>query len=286
MTDWQFTGDDGSFRLESPHRTSYLYFPLVNEAGMMAAVTPTLHGDTKTGQNNFLTLPVSVEDLHTSRSSRNFWVTLTGYGPWSAVGVSAPQIARTFAADAPETVTLEAGLLWHRVTRTNRRLGLAAETLNFVPAGGDPVELMQVTLTNIGDRPLTLTPTAAIPIYGRSADNLRDHRHVTSLLHRIRTVAHGVLVCPTLSFDERGHRPNTVTYAVLGAEGDGAAPVSFYPVIEDFIGEGGSLEWPLAAVEPATPGLPTGATVDGYEALGGLRFAEVTLAPGEARSTC
>ena len=47
---WDFTGDDGAFRLASPHRTSYLYFPLVNEAGMMSAVTPTLHGDTKTGQ--------------------------------------------------------------------------------------------------------------------------------------------------------------------------------------------------------------------------------------------
>ncbi len=284
MDTWQFTGDDGAFRLASPHKTSYLYFPLVNEAGMMAAVTPTLHGDTKTGQNTFLTLPVSVEDLHNTRSARNFWVTLAGYGPWSATGNSAPQIARAFAADSPETVTLEAGLLWHKVTRENRRLGLRAETLSLVPAGGDPVELMQVTLTNIGDRPLTLTPTAAIPIYGRSADNLRDHRHVTSLLHRIRTVAHGVTVRPTLSFDERGHRPNAVTYAVLGVEGDGAPPVSFYPVVEDFIGEGGALEWPQAVVESTTPGLPAGAAVDGYEAMAALRFADVTLAPGASRS--
>lgn len=35
--------------------------------------------------------------------------------------------------------------------------------------------------------------TSAIPIYGRSADNLRDHRHVTSLLHRIRTTGRGVI---------------------------------------------------------------------------------------------
>ncbi len=286
---WQFTGDDGAFRLETPHKTNYLYFPLVNEAGMMSAVTPTLNGDVKTGQNTFLTLPVSVEDLHNTRSARNFWVTLAGYGPWSATGASAPQIARTFAADSPETVTLEAGLLWHKVTRENRRLGLRAETLNFVPAGvdgsaGDTVELMQVTLTNISDRPLSFTPTAAIPIYGRSADNLRDHRHVTSLLQRIRTSQHGVIVCPTLSFDERGHRLNTVAYAVLGAEGNGAPPVSFYPVVEDWIGEGGTLEWPLAALQPDMPGQPAGTAVDGYEAMGALRFADVTLAPGEARS--
>ena len=247
---WQFTDDDGSFLLESPHRTNYLYFPLVNEAGMMSVVTPTLHGDTKIGQNAFLTLPVSVEDLHNTRSARNFWVDVRGFGAWSATGNSAPQVAQTFAEDPGETVTLEAGLLWHKVTRENQQAGLRAEVLSFVPASPDAVELMQVTLTNIGAEPLTITPTAAIPIYGRSADNLRDHRHVTSLLHRVRTMAHGVLACPTLSFDERGHRPNTVTYAVLGAEGDGAPPASFFPAVEDFIGEGGNLEWPGAVVEP------------------------------------
>ena len=284
ITGWRFIGDDGTFRLDAPHKTNYLYFPLVNEAGMMSAVTPTLHGDTKTGQNTFLTLPVSVEDLHNTRSARNFWVYVDGYGPWSATGNSAPQVAETFAADSPETVTLEAGLLWHKVTRRNARLGLAAEITNFVPAGDDQVELMQVTLTNIGGTPLTFTPTAAIPIYGRSADNLRDHRHVTSLLHRIRTVRHGVVVRPTLTFDERGHRPNTVTYAVLGAEGDGAPPTGFFPVVEDFIGEGGNLEWPAAVVQPGVDGVAAGAAVDGYEAIGALRFADVTLAPGESRT--
>ena len=281
---WQFTGDDGSFLLESPHKTNYLYFPLVNEAGMMSVVTPTLHGDTKIGQNAFLTLPVSVEDLHNTRSARNFWVYVRGLGAWSATGNSAPQVAQTFAEDPDETVTLEAGLLWHKVTRRNQRVGLCAEVLNFVPVGPDAVELMQVTLTNTSPKPLTITPTAAIPIFGRSADNLRDHRHVTSLLHRVRTVGHGVLACPTLSFDERGHRPNTVTYAVLGAEGDGAPPASFFPAVEDFIGEGGNLEWPRAVVEPDIPGEPAGTTVDGYEAIGALRFAEVTLAPGASRS--
>ena len=117
---WRFTDDDATFRLDAPHRTSYLYFPLVNEAGMMSAVTPTLHGDAKTGQNTFLTAPVSVEDLHNTRSARNFWVYVAGAGPWSATGNSAPQVAKTFAEDPEETVTLEAGLLWHKVTRRNR----------------------------------------------------------------------------------------------------------------------------------------------------------------------
>jgi cellobiose phosphorylase len=85
-------------------------------------------------------------------------------------------------------LTLTAGLLWQTVQRTDAHSGLQAEVTSFVPVSKDQVELMRVTLKNTGSETLTLTPTAAIPIYGRSADNLRDHRHVTSLLHR--TVLH------------------------------------------------------------------------------------------------
>ena len=84
-----------------------------------------------------------------------------------------------------------------------------------------------------------ITPVAAIPIFGRSADNIRDHRHVTSLLHRIKTTDNGVYVKPALSFDERGHRKNDLTYFVCGMTGDGEKPVDFYPITEEYIGEGG-----------------------------------------------
>ena len=123
---WQFTDDDGSFLLESPHRTNYLYFPLVNEAGMMSVVTPTLHGDTKIGQNAFLTLPVSVEDLHNTRSRAQ----LLGRRPRLRGVVSHGQLSPAGRADVcdqdpDETVSLEAGLLWHKVTRENRQAGFA-----------------------------------------------------------------------------------------------------------------------------------------------------------------
>ena len=37
-----------------------------------------------------------------------------------------------------------------------------------------------------------------------------------------------------------------------GAEGDGAPPrASFFPAVEDFIGEGGTLDWPEVVVSPA-----------------------------------
>ena len=41
-------------------------------------------------------------------------------------------------------------------------------------------------LKNEGEEALTFTPVAAVPLYARSADNIRDHRLVTSLLHRVK----------------------------------------------------------------------------------------------------
>ena len=284
MKNWHFLDEAGSFQLESPQNVSYLYFPLVNEAGMMSAITPNLNGDIKANLNSFLTLPVSVEDLHNTRSARNFWVFVDGAGPWSVTGNSAKQTATQFTQDASEIFAMEAGILWHKVTRINPELGLKAEITNFIPASDDQVELMQITLTNISNKSLKLTPTAAVPIFGRSADNLRDHRHVTSLLHQIFCHRNGVLVRPTLSFDERGHLPNKQTYLVLGITGGGQAPIGFFPIVEDFIGEGGHFNWPEAVVCSLPPTSQAGQVYDGYEAVGGLRFPEVILKPSDTQS--
>ncbi|WP_054955258.1 GH36-type glycosyl hydrolase domain-containing protein [Paenibacillus dakarensis] len=280
---WTFTGKHGEFRLANPDRSSYLYFPLVNEAGMMSSITPTWHGDSKADQNSFLLAPVSSEDLHNSRAARNFWVYIEGKGAWSAAGNSAGQIASRTGNDADE-VHLEAGLLWHRVTRENKRFGIRAEATSFVPMTDDKVELMKVTITNISDKNIRVTPTAAIPFYARSADDIRDHRHVTSLLHRTYTLDHGVEVQPTLSFDERGHRVNETAYSVLGSEADGTAPIGYFPVGEEFIGEGGSYDWPEAIVTNSASHETSGTVIDGYEAVGALRFHDRILAPGESAS--
>jgi cellobiose phosphorylase len=280
---WTFIDERGSFRLEEPQRTSYLYFPLANEAGMMSAITPQLHGDIKTGQNSFLMTPVSAEDLHNTRSARNFWLYVEGYGPWSVTGNSACQLADRFGNEQ-ERATLEAGFLWHKLLRELPKLGLVAQVINFVPAHAATVELMKVTISNRGDRPLRFTPTAALPMYGRSADNLRDHRHVTSLLHRIAVTEHGVVVRPTFCFDERGHQLNHLSYSVLGSDGQGRPPCGFFPIVPEFIGEGGSLDWPEAVVRNLPPAHAAGARLGGYEAIGALRFAEQILQPGESQS--
>ncbi|HYH04497.1 MAG TPA: cellobiose phosphorylase, partial [Bacillota bacterium] len=157
---WKFVNDIPDFALENAQDSSGLYFPLTNFAGMMAAITPLLHGDAKTGQNQFLLAPVCAEDLHNSRAVRNFWLYIQGDGPWSATGDSAVQMSQRFSGNA-ETEKLEAGLLWHKVSRINQKNGIVAEVINFVPANADTVELMRVKITNTGDRPIEITPTAA-----------------------------------------------------------------------------------------------------------------------------
>ena len=82
--------------------------------------------------------------------------------------------------------------MWHKIYHELPMEGLSSEILSFVPCTDDTVELMMVTLHNNSKEAVKVQPVAAIPIYGRSADNLRDHRHVTSLLHRIYTLEEGV----------------------------------------------------------------------------------------------
>ncbi len=281
---WYFTGEDGEFAIREPQKTSFLYFPLVNEAGMMSSVTPTLHGDIKADHRHFFTEPVSVESLHNSRAPRNFWFFIEGKGPWSVAGNSPEQLAMQFEEDPRETVTVECGSLWHRMTRENRETGIAAEVTGFVPADPEKVEFMQVTVRNTGAAPLALSPISAIPMYGRSADNLRDHRHVTSLLNRVNTTEYGIELKPSMTFDEKGHQVNHTVYGVYGAEGDGVAPVGFYPVLEEFIGEGGCLEWPEYIARNDRRTIPAGTKLEGYETIGAIRFRDIVLKPGESKT--
>ncbi len=274
----RFLDDDGTFTLNDPEAVSCLYFPLASEAGLKSAITPGLGGDCKLDQETFLLEPVSSENLHASRSTRNFWC-VTEEGCWSAAGASAQQEADRFTEKQDECA-LTVGLMWQTVCRESKQLGLQAEITSFVPPQ-DNAEIMEVQLTNTGTVPRNVTGIAAIPIYGRSADNIRDHRNVTSMLHRLQTTEHGVLVKPTMSFDEKGHRENHNIYYVLGSTGAGEKPVAFYPTVDSFLGEGGTFLKPRAVYEGAE-GVPAGTEIAGREAMGGIRFPAVTLEPGQS----
>ena len=285
MGSLKYIDKKGTFTLDNPDLTSYMYFPLANEAGMMSAITPDLGGDIKLDQNTFLLEPVS-ENLHNNKSSRNFWVYVEGKGAWSVTGRSAMQQAQLFT-DKKDDVKLTAGIMWHEIERKSDEFGLSAKITSFVPSTDDKVELTKIVITNNTEGEVEFTPTVAIPMYARSASNIRDHRHVTSLLHRTYTIKDGVVINPTLTFDERGHNLNKVYYAAL-AKMTGfekmVNPESFCPVTEEFIGDGGNFENPYYVMKNMPLPYKAGEEVDGYETVAAMQFEKVTLMPKQSRT--
>ena len=268
---WKFTDNLGSFAAPAADKIKSLYFPLANES-LMSSLTPELRGDIKSGQNAFLLEPVSRINLSTSRSSRNFWVYINSNKIWSACGVS-----KNFKQIKNDHFEFSAGLLWQRVARQNNSIGLKSEITSFAPATQEPVEIMRVKLTNTSLKTIKFVPTAAIPMYARSANNIRDHRQVTSLLQRVILNKYGVISKPTLLFDESGHKPNRDYYFVLGFDSNGRPPQYIYPTQEMFCGEAGDLEAPETILNNL---LPDKRSIQGKEPMGALRFKNITLNPG------
>ncbi|MBQ1248285.1 MAG: cellobiose phosphorylase, partial [Clostridiales bacterium] len=281
MKGYEFIDNKGTFKLEDPDLYSYLYFPVGAASGMMGSLTPEFGGDLKTSQNTFILEPVSSDNLHNNRSTRNFWICLEDGTLVSATGASASSHAKRFTS-GKDKATLYGGLLWQKVERAISGTDLKTEVTTFVPVEtSDKIELTRVKITNTGSSEITFTPTAATPIYGRSADNIRDHRNVTSMLNRMSVTEYGITNDPTLTFDERGHRKNKVIYGFFASEADGTKPVSFCPIAEDFIGEGGAFDNPRFPVTGTPASLPE-TRADGFEAMGAAQFAKKTLAPGES----
>lgn len=277
-----FLRSNGRFRIDNPELCNGLYMPLTNESGIKSSITPVLGGDIKKDQNSFLMPPVSVYDLHNNRSSRNFWLFLKVKNKaWSATGVSADAL-NGLSALKKEKTFIEAGLLWQRVTRENTAEGITAEITSFVPANDDSIELTEFKITNSGSEELDFKPYTAIPFFGRSADNLRDHRHVTSLLNRCRVYEEGIVLKPTLSFNEYGHSINQTAYGAFCVSDSGELPLDACPSVDEFIGNGGTFEAP-AALGGELP-CREGDTVDGTEVIAALRLPDRKLKPGESAS--
>ncbi len=268
---WEFKNNRADFTSTLANKVKSLYFPLCNAYPVMSSLSPDLHGDLKTGLESFLLEPVSRLSLLNSKSSRNFWINAGKDKIWSATGASKLTALAKF-----DQFQLDAGMGWQTINRKNNKLGLNAKITSFVPASTEPLEIMLVEITNISRRPIKFTPTAAIPIFGRSANNLHDHRHVTSLLSRITKNKFGVAVTPTLAFDETGHKQNNTSYFVSGIDEKSFGPQYIYATQEDFVGESGDLEAPEAILTSRLPSpqLP----FQGKEPMAALRFRAKTLA--------
>lgn len=278
-TRWTFTDSIGSFEWRNPGPVNELYFPVCNEAGMMASVTPSLHGDATTGQHAFLRLPLVMADLHNTRSARNFWIYNEEFGAYSLTGNSAKQLAEGCKRKRPVQTTVKGTFLAHTVVREDGQAGIRSEILIFSPVTEDKIEIVRFKITNISHATIRFVPTTAFPLYGRSADSLRDHNHWTSLAHRMELNPFGVIIKPEIHHDEAGHRPNDTNYFVIAICGDGERPVGQFPTVREFIGNS-NFDWPEAVVKNLAPDQASPRRRDGMEAVGAIRFATKALSPG------
>ncbi|MBF0533119.1 MAG: cellobiose phosphorylase, partial [Candidatus Omnitrophica bacterium] len=270
---FQFNPDGVSFCSESAVNVRTIYAPLcgADSGRIKSSITPFLGGDIKIDKFRYVTKPVSTEDLR--QGCRNFYVSVKDQG---FVSLADPQ--------ADKEAAVEIGPLWHKVIRTFTEFDIEMEALNFVPVTDENVELMRVRIKNRGQSQLVTAPWGAVPLFGRALANKHDHEQVTSLLNRIKQIKWGVILEPTMRFNEEGHKPNDDIYFVLGYSGQGQAPVGTFPTIADFYGDGGTFAMPQAVVKNQQPRALPPEELSGKEAAGALRFADVKLMPGETAS--
>ncbi len=278
---WVYLNDGrGSFRSDNPDHTSRLYFPLMNEAGMRCSVTPDLKGDISAGFNKYLMQPVVTEDLHRTHNSRYFWLRIKGLAPWSINGLSPVQQALKWT-DTPEQSEVIARPGCFILKKRHPNIPLETEMCLTVPAGKDQVELWKITIVNKGNEVIMLTPFVALPLYGRHADNLRDHRQVTTMFQNCYRDDNGVRLKPTIVHDETGHRQNETSYFTYAYGENQQKPDRIWTRMQDFIGDGGSLNNPETVWKDLSePEISTGQR-NGVEAVAGMSFTELELKSGE-----
>src|SRR3990167_4625398 len=134
---YSFLSDGISFQSRQAPSFRGIYFPLcgITSDSIKSSITPYLGGDIKVDKNRYLTKPSSVEDLRTGL--RNFFCAVQGKGVVS------------LANGKNQDACVEAGMLWHKLSRTHHETGLELEALNFVPVTGENIECMRVTVKNI-----------------------------------------------------------------------------------------------------------------------------------------
>ncbi len=269
---YEYLQDGISFTSKKATQFRTIYMPLCGPAAqnIKSSITPALSGDIKVDKGQYLTMPASTQDLR--QDLRNFFVHVEGKGVVSA--------ARETSRD---TSMVEIGQLWHKLTRAHNAVGIEIEALNFIPSTGENTELMRITVKNISKEKITITPTASIPLFARSLANKHDHEHVTSLLNRIRQFDQGVVVEPTMMFNEEGHKPCNNVYYVFGAT-EKKHPAGSFPTIDSFLGDNSILSEPGAVVDNLQPRKLSDGQMQGKEAVGALRFDKADLAQGETRT--
>jgi len=244
-------------------RNDGYYFPLFNLLGLRSSITPFFGGDLKLDQHHYALEPTTEKDLYVNLFSRNVIFDIDDH-TYLLNGQTLLQ--------QNDEVIVEADLLYQKVTRKNSIYQI--EVTSHIALNSN-VELHEIVLKNVSSKSFKLNTTTNTILYGRSADNLRDHRHVTSLLNQIEVVNNGILVFPTLSFDERGHQENNTVYSFFAKSND-LDVLGYIPVLDDFI-DGGSIQFPKGLKNLRQVGYKK----SGYEAIGAIKFKEIDLKPNQ-----
>jgi cellobiose phosphorylase len=265
--------ENGRFVIENADLLSYTYFPLTNFHSVKSAITPKLSGSMAIDQNTFFLAPTSNEDSHASLFNRNMFFKVNDEFVWSITGNTAFQTLNK------DHVTLVGDFLSQEMIRENMYFRCSIES--FVPLNNTYQELHKVTIISQKDG-LKLKPVVGVPLYNRSADNLRDHRHVTSLLNKAVIVENGIINTPTFSFDERGHMVNKMNYGVF--VNSDLTIKNRWPLLEEFIGDGGNLFNPKVVEWEMHSKHSVGETVSGYELIAGLEYETIILNKGESKT--
>ncbi|MCF7927109.1 MAG: cellobiose phosphorylase [Candidatus Izimaplasma sp.] len=264
----------GKFKITNVDQLSYTYFPLCNFKSIKGSITPKLNGSANIDQNSFLLSPITNEDMHNSFMNRNVFFRINEDYTWSITGNTAHQLLHK------DEVTLEGDFLTHKITRKSPDFKCVIES--FAPTNDTYQELHKITLTNTSNSPLNIKTVVGVPIYSRSADNIRDHRHVTSLLNRVKVYDGGIINKPTFSFDERGHTLNNLYYSVFSHHQSNTKIKHYWPILQEFIGEGKTLLNPGVVSDDLTNDYQVGSQVEGYELTGGFEYEKEIIKPGKS----
>ncbi|MFH1317496.1 MAG: cellobiose phosphorylase [Candidatus Omnitrophota bacterium] len=261
---YKFIDNKGTFTVKNPHKYN-AYFPLTNRDGaILSSISPNLGGDIKQDNSHFLTPPASIEDVRNNLlCRRDFFIKID---------------KKVFQASLPANDTLEAGFFYHKLTKKTALIDV--EITNFIPYDLS-VEVMWVKVTNKTTNPIKITPTSFIPLYGRGEKEIRDHRHVSSLLNRVWMTKYGIFLKPTMVFNEKGHKINDTTYFALGFQDNNISAAGQFPTLDSFCGES-DLITPDAIHKNIKPATKKTSSFDGKECCAAFRFKDKQLKGGQS----
>lgn len=241
------------------------YLPLFNKKGLRGSISPFFGGSLSFSHHHYLLTPISDLGLYEHKYGRNviFRVNDKNYF-----------LNGNTIYQQNDKISYDFGLLYQIVERKNDLFTL--ETTSFIPIN-ENLEIHLTKITNNTNKNLEFDIITNTLLYARSADNLHDHRHVTSLLNRVSITDNGILLKPTLSFDERGHLENNYVYSFF-ASLEGANINRFIPNVDDFL-NGGSFDYPRGIDIDKSENIK-----DGYETMAAIGFDKLIIKPSESKT--